>query len=164
MICSECAKFCNNNSKRWNGMKTFHENQRCWSYCTKKKEVAIMYRAVRDLKIIRGTLLLLPISYVLVIARLSIRDNATSVENQTHRTLSFRSTITFYMNFERLRLRFCDVFATKPACAKRSSRARCDRWCILVHCAIHLHIAKRKWTPCKAADELRITYSLITYY
>lgn len=58
-----------------------------------------MYRAVRDLKIVRSTLLLLPISYVLVIARLSIRDNATSVENQTDPTLSFRSTITFYINF-----------------------------------------------------------------
>lgn len=59
-----------------------------------------MYRTVRDLKIIRDALLLLPISYVPLIARLSIRDNATNVENQIHRTLSFRSIVTFYVNFE----------------------------------------------------------------
>jgi len=38
----------------------------------KKKETAIIYRAVHDLKIIRGALLLLPISYVPLISRLSI--------------------------------------------------------------------------------------------
>jgi len=66
----------------------------------KKKETAIIYHAVRDLKIIRGALLLLPISYVPLIARLSIRDNATSVENQTNRALSFRSSLfTWILNF-----------------------------------------------------------------
>lgn len=44
----------------------------------KKKEIAIMYCAVRDLKIVRGALLLLPISYVPLIARLSITQRAKS--------------------------------------------------------------------------------------
>lgn len=112
----------------------------------KKKEIAIIYR-IRDLKIIRDALLRFPISYVPLIICLSIRDNATSVENQINRTLSFRSTVTFYVNFEFL-LRAClgvlAIFATKSACAKRSSQERHDRRYILVHCVIYLHIHLRK--------------------